>query len=234
MGEFQRFVQATNYQTEAERNVHESGCFGFSETQEGGEWFGWRAGRNWRNPGFNQSDDHPVVCVSWNDAVAYIDWLNRESGQTYRLPTEAEWEYAVRAGTTTSRYWGDDPNQTCRYANGADQTSSPNQNLRWDNRHECNDGHFFTAPVGHYQPNPWGLYNMLGNVWEWTCSVFDANYGGAEQRCTHANDTGDRVVRGGSWLSMPRRLRSASRIGLSPNYRDDVRGFRIAMSSSDA
>ena len=230
VGEFRRFVEDTGYRTEAERNVGESGCYAWSETQAGGEWWAWREGRNWRNPGFNQSDDHPVVCVSWNDAVAYIDWLNRESGQTYRLPTEAEWEYAARAGTTTARYWGNNPNQACRYANGADQTRSPNRNIRWTSRHECNDGYFFTAPVGRFQPNPWGLYDMLGNVWEWTCSVFDADYGGAEQRCADANESGFRVVRGGSWYNYPLRLRSAYRSWLAPDDRIYGQGFRISRS----
>ncbi len=111
VGEFKRFVEATNHRTDAERNAGgKEGCFAWSATDGKADW---RAGTDWRNPGFTQRDNYPVVCVSWNDAIAYTVWLNRDTGQNYRLPTEAEWEYAARAGTTTARYWGNDPDQAC-------------------------------------------------------------------------------------------------------------------------
>jgi len=160
--------------------------------------------------------------------LAYIDWLNRESGQTYRLPTEAEWEYAARASTTMARYWGNNPNRACRYANGADREAK--QRFPDLMIHECNDGYVYTAPVGRFQLNPWGLYDMLGNVWEWTCSVYDANYGGAEQRCAADNESGTPVARGGSWTSFPVELRSASRGRLAPNNRSSGLGFRLSRS----
>ncbi|MCA9096669.1 MAG: SUMF1/EgtB/PvdO family nonheme iron enzyme, partial [Planctomycetaceae bacterium] len=184
VGEFKRFVEATNHRTDAERNVggHE-GCFAWSAIDVKGAW---RAGIDWRKPGFTQRDNYPVVCVSWNDAMAYTVWLNRETGQSYRLPTEAEWEYAARAGTTTARYWGQDPDQACSYANVADQTKGP-EGLGWTEKHECNDGYWYPAPVGRFRANNWQLNDMLGNVWEWTCSLYDKDYGGAEKKCIKKN-----------------------------------------------
>lgn len=225
-GEFRRFVEVSGHKTDAERN--EGGYEGCSVTyREGSEWNdGYRAGYSWWNPNFKQGDAHPVVCVSWNDAMAYAKWLSRQTGRTYRLPTEAEWEYAARAGTTTVRYWGDDPNQACRYANVADQTAKkifPNLTI-----HACDDGHVHTAPVGSFQPNAWLLHDMLGNVWEWTCSAYDKNYGGAEQRCAGNDTIETRVVRGGAWDESPAWVRSALRYGDSPTLRYGNEGFRLA------
>ncbi len=217
VGEFRRFVDAAGYQTEAEKNGE--GCYVWEDSK-------WQltAGLNWRNPNFKQGDDHPVVCVSWNDAQAYVKWLSQETSQSYRLPTEAEWEYAARAGTTTARYWGDDPDQACRYANVADQT------LGWTPMHNCRDGYTYAAPVGRFQPNAWGLKDMLGNVWEWICSAYDKDYSGAEQKCAKKDTTGPLAVRGGSWGNGPAWVRSASRGGLDPAYRSYDRGFRLARS----
>lgn len=120
VAQFWAFVEATNYRTDAERDVGEPGCW----SEKDGDW-GWQSGRSWRDPGFKQGRDEPVVCVSWNDAVAYAEWLAEEADKDYRLPTEAEWEYAARAGTTTARYWGDDSAAACRYANVADETTKP-------------------------------------------------------------------------------------------------------------
>ncbi len=162
----------------------------------------------------------PVINVRWKDALAYCAWLSEQTGQTYRLPTEAEWEYACRAGTTTPFYFG--------------------ETLSADQANYNSGGGFFrsiagffkgkTTPVGEFPANAWGLYDMHGNVWEWTGSVYDENYGGAEQRCADANESGFRVVRGGSWDAFPNRLRSASRYRLTPVYRNSGRGFRISRS----
>jgi formylglycine-generating enzyme required for sulfatase activity len=170
-----------------------------------------------------------VVCVSWNDAVAYTAWLSRETGQRYWLPTEAEWEYAARAGTTTARYWGDDPDQACAYANVADQTKGPEGNS-WTQKHECNDGYWSSAPVGRFRANAWRLNDMLGNVWEWTCSAYDKDYGGAEKECTNKDISTPRSLRGGSWSFRPIGVRSADRTGNTPPYRDGNVGFRLARS----
>lgn len=219
VGQFKQFVTAAGYQTDAEKG---GGCF----TWTGSEWK-LEAGTDWKTPGFPQTDAQPVVCVSWNDAVAYAAWLSGQPGHPYRLPTEAEWEYAARAGTTTARYWGDDPGKGCDFANGADQTAKE-QFSSWTVM-DCRDGYVYPAPVGHFQPNRLGLYDMLGNVWEWTCSAYDKDYGGAEQHCvTDKNSNKFRVLRGGSWRTEPRGLRGAARDGNIPHDGSSDRGFRLA------
>jgi formylglycine-generating enzyme required for sulfatase activity len=154
----------------------------------------------------------PVINVSWVDATAYAKWLSQQTGQRYRLPTEAEWEYAARAGTTTARYWGE---AIGRNQANCDGCGSPSD---W----------WKTTPVGIFAPNGWGLYDMLGNVWEWTSSAFDADYGGAEQRCDASGER--RVVRGGSWGYRPDGVRSAYRGRVAPGNRFDDLGLRLARS----
>jgi formylglycine-generating enzyme required for sulfatase activity len=226
--EFGRFFVETGYRTDAERDMGgPEGCF--IAYRDGDEWkYGYRAGYSWKNPNFQQSDDHPVVCVSWNDAVAYTQWLSRETGRTYRLPSEAEWEYAARAGTTTARYWGDDPNRACWYANVADQTAG--QTFSGWTIHDCTDSYVYTAPVGSFQPNAWRLYDMLGNVWEWTCSAYAKEYDGSEIKCTTKDTIGPLAVRGGTWSTLPARVRSAYRARDDPADRNFSRGFRLARS----
>lgn len=217
-GQFRAFVDASGYKTEAETG---DGCYGWT----GSSWE-QKQEYNWLNLGFEQNDNHPVACVAWNDVLKYIQWLNNKTGKNYRLPTEAEWEYAARAGTTTARYWGNHPDQACLYANVADQTKSPTGSF-WDSQHNCTDGYWSTAPVGQFQPNAFGLYDMLGNVWEWTCSLYVSPYNGSEKQCVsnnHAN--GALVIRGGSWLSNPPWLRAAAR-SLEPSIRHDNMGFRL-------
>ena len=165
--------------------------------------------------------------MSWSDARAYVNWLSLQTGEEYRLPTEAEWEYAARGGTSTSRFWGDDPHQACGYANVADETPGPGGPFRGE-VHRCRDGHWYPAPVGSYRRNPWGLSDMLGNVWEWTCSVFDETYGGAEGRCDARGEY--RAVRGGAWINEPVRVRTANRGRHTPTIRSDNLGFRPARS----
>ncbi len=220
VGQFKQFVKAADYQTEAEKS---GGCYYWT----GSEWQ-QEAGKNWRTPGFTQTDEHPVVCVSWNDAVAYTEWLSNQTGQRYRLPTEAEWEYAARARTTTAYYWGDNADEGCRFANGADQTAKAQFN--WTGIMECQDGYVYTAPTGRFQPNAWNLYDMSGNVWEWTCSEYDKDYSGAEQRCiTDKNSNNISVLRGGSWSNGPVWLRGAARDWYDPRSRNYGHGgFRLA------
>ncbi len=227
VGEFKRFVAAMNYRTDAEKNAAgKEGCWAWDATDN--KW-DWRAGLSWRKPGYEQKDNSPVVCVSWNDANRYVEWLSRETGQSYRLPSEAEWEYAARAGTTDARFWGEDPNQACRYANVADQTKGP-ENKVWTEKHDCSDGYWYLAPVGSYQSNAWKLYDMLGNVWEWTCSAYDKEYSGPEAKCTEKGTTAPLAVRGGAWSSKPAWVRSATRFRNAPTGRNYLQGFRLARS----
>jgi len=148
-------------------------------------------------------DKLPVTKVRWQDAMHFAQWLSEKSGEKIRLPTEAEWEYAARAGTTTAYFWGDS----------------------WDGRHNYVSSE--KKPVGSHQPNAFGLYDMLGNVWEWTASNYDSDYGGGERQVASLAVGGHRVVRGGSWDSKPRDVRSADRDGLAPVNRGDALGFRL-------
>jgi len=168
-------------------------------------------------------DQQPVVRVSWQDAYAYTQWLARQTGKKYRLPTEAEWEYAARAGTTTSRYWGNDPDQACKYANVHDRTSKRVFSWPWTH-HDCDDGYAVTAPVGRFKPNAFGLYDMLGNVWEFTCSDYNNPYNGSEKVCSNSGSS--HALRGGCWYYKPRSVRAAYRDGNgNPN---SSKGFRVA------
>jgi len=173
-------------------------------------------------------DRQPVTGVSWRDATAYAAWLSRRTGERFRLPTEAEWEYAARSGKQTARYWGDDPAKACRYANVNDLTSRRENGFDWD-YFPCDDKRAVTAAVGAYEPNSLTLYDMLGNVREWTCSAYDPNYAGVEQRCASSTaTTGRRVHRGGSWDAAPNFVRAADRTGEDLNLRGDNLGFRLA------
>ena len=175
---------------------------------------------NWRNVGFAQADNHPVVCVSWNDAQAYIAWLNQTSGQTYRLLSEAEREYAARGGTQTAFWWGDSINAAqANYDGNYSYNGSPKGEYRRA-----------TVPVNSFSPNPFDLYNVHGNVWEWVEDCWHDNYSGAPTDGS-AWTTGDcryRVLRGGSWYSFPPFLRSAYRYRHSPDIRNNDFGLRLA------
>lgn len=191
-----------------------------------------RMGLSWRNPGFEQTDRHPVVCVSHTDAIAYTEWLTRKTSKPYRLPTEAEWEYAARAGSQTARYWGDGTGKTCRYANVGDRVrmSVIPQKVDPSRFFPCDDGYAFTSPVGSFLPNAFGLYDMLGNVWEWTADAWHASYDGAPDDGTAWMTGGavERIVRGGSWNCNPPYIRVGVRNGV-PRGNHDIRvGFRIA------
>ena len=192
----------------------------------------WRqdGSRSWQSPGFGQGEGHPVVCVSWEDARAYADWLSDKTGETYRLLSEAEWEYATRAGTRTSRYWGDSETGQCRHANGADAAFGAAYGSRPPRSLSCRDGSAHTAEVGRHGANAWGLSDMLGNVWEWVEDCWHENYKGApedgsawvpEGRCEA------RAVRGGSWYYWSL-VRSAARGSDRPVNRNFDTGFRVA------
>ncbi len=220
VGDFRKSVRSTGYKTEPERG---GSCYGYD-----GEWRNYNLG-NWLSPGFSQDDGHPVVCVSWSDAHAYINWLKDETGKRYRLPSEAEWEYAVRAGTTSSRYWSDNPDDACQFANVLDQ--SVNERFP-DQRdvHDCLDGYVYTAPVGRLKPNDFSLRDMLGNVSEWTADCRNNSYKAARPDgfAWNARDCDRRMIRGGSWTGRPAYLRSANRGVYFKDASVNNIGFRLA------
>ena len=218
VAEFGRFVDETGYSAA-------SWCW----TLENGKWES-RNGRGWRNPGFDQGGRHPVACVSWDDAQAYAAWLSRQTGEEYRLPSESEWEYAVRAGTATVRYWGEGQSDQCRHANGADLDLTKEGYSSSRTTVACRDGYAYTAPVGSLAANGWGLHDMLGNVWEWTEDCWNGRYAGApsDGSAWEYGNCAWRVLRGGSWLSFPGYLRSAFRYRYDTGYRDLNLGFRVA------
>jgi formylglycine-generating enzyme required for sulfatase activity len=219
VGNFREFVKATGYVTDAERS---GGAF----VKEGKKWRQIEA-YHWNYPGFSQTENHPVTCVSFNDIKMFIEWLNEKEKKTYRLPTEEEWESACRAGTTTIRYWGNSVNSACFYANIYDITGRRVNKMHWD-RHFCDDGIARTAPVARYKPNNFGLYDMLGNVWEW-CSDFYRHTLDIENESR--TDVGGeyRVIRGGSWESSPAHARSAMRQGQLMSSANPYMGFRLIL-----
>jgi formylglycine-generating enzyme required for sulfatase activity/class 3 adenylate cyclase len=185
----------------------------------------------WEEPGYAQTDRDPVVCINLIEANAYVDWLRRTTHKPYRLPSEAEWEYAARGGTTTAFYWGDDPNQACTYENVGDQTF--HQNNPGSTGLPCRDGFATTSPVGSLKPNPFGLYDMLGDVRVLTADCWNQNYTGApaDGSARMQGDCGRRAVRGGTfgnavgWM-----FRSANR-GFDGNLVKRNRiGFRVALT----
>jgi formylglycine-generating enzyme required for sulfatase activity len=188
---------------------------------------------SWRNPGFAQDDANPVVCINWADAKAYVDWLAARTGKLYRLPTEAEWEYAARGRTAPGVYprlWpGPDETMLCSYGNGMDQRA---RGILWRGLQlgvmRCNDGYLYTAPAGHYAPNAFGLYDMFGNARQWTADCWHTSYAGAPADGSAWASPGPcaHVVRGGAWNTIMRELRSASRY---PGQAvDNTYGFRVA------
>jgi formylglycine-generating enzyme required for sulfatase activity len=213
-GQFRRFVEATSYRTEAETDG-KGGYACYEVTGVTPEWvqYPWFT---WRYPGFDQTDDHPVVSVSWNDTKAFCDWLSQQEGQTYRLPTEAEWEYACRAGTTTRYSFGDNEAALDQYA--------------W----HFSNSYWQTHPVGEKTQNGFGLHDMHGNVWEWCWDGYTADY----YKQSPANDprgpdqAADQVVRGGNWHDDPWHARSSCRGRCTPEYRSYHLGFRVARVQS--
>ena len=177
--------------------VADVGCNGYSPDDSG-----WGRG------------DRPVINVSWDAVQSFIDWLNNKTNGNYRLPSEAEWEYAARAGTTTEYSWGDDI--------GHNQANCDGCGSQWDEDR--------TAPIGSFPANPWGLHDMHGNVWEWVQDCYNDTYEGAptDGSAWASSDCRRRVIRGGSWFHSARLLRSANRYGHVRTYRNYFLGFRLA------
>jgi formylglycine-generating enzyme required for sulfatase activity len=226
VGDFEAFVDATGYRTEAERD----GTGGWGLDRERGHCRGRDPRFSWRDPGFEQSSRHPVLNVSWNDAVAFCEWLSKKEGRHYRLPTEAEWEYACRAGATTRYAFGDDPAKAVSHARILDPTG---RNVRLhvqdvpvplDVANPC------TVPVGSYEANAFGLFDMHGNVWEWVSDWYAADASTTEPVVDPdgpASGT-QRVRRGGGWNSYPLWARASFRNVNTPASRCVNLGFRVA------
>jgi formylglycine-generating enzyme required for sulfatase activity len=212
-GQFARFIQSADYRTEAEAG---GGAYYYTGRK-------WRLdpAKNWQTPGFEQRDDHPVVCVSWNDTVAFCEWLAKQvgKGRSFRLPTEAEWEHACRGGTTTPFHFG--------------ETISTDQ-ANYDGNHTYGRGRKGvyrekTTPVGNFPANAWGLFDMHGNVWEW-CQDWYGPYQSEDKRDRQICNPGTpRVLRGGCWYDGPWLCRSACRRGLDPGNRGSRCGCRVLL-----
>ncbi len=227
--QFAAFVKDSGYKTDAEK----AGWSGGLEIKDGKFDVKKVDGCSWRNPSFDQKGDHPVVQVSWNDAQAFCAWLSKKSGKTVTLPTEAQWEYACRAGTKTAYPWGDKPDDGKGWANGLDQSLKkkiPNEEgfafFSWD------DGFVFTSPVGSFKANAFGLYDMNGNAWQWCGDRYGDYEKGPVTDPTGPKAGSLRVLRGGAWGNNPRNCRSAPRRRHYPDYRLDDLGFRVAVASA--
>jgi sulfatase modifying factor 1 len=224
--EFLAFAQAT-------RRAPGTTCWGLAPQPDGSGRWQERQRLTWTAPGFGQAPQDPVVCVSWADAAAYAEWLSRRTGRRYRLPSEAEWEYAARAGTTGPRYWSAEPAETCRHANVRDHSVADFYRAPRDaSFFPCSDGFVHTARVGAFPANPFGLHDMLGNVWQWTQDCWNPTLQG-QPRLGTARETGDcltRAARGGSWSNDPRFLRVAYRSSGLATVRSSNTGFRLARS----
>ena len=224
-GEFRKFVEAEGFKTEAETDG--KGGRGLNLTT--GKWED-DVKYDWWTPGFTQNDSHPVVNVSWNDAVKYAEWLSKKDGREYRLPTEAEWEYACRGGSTSRYSFGDEDEDLAKYGNVSD--ASAKSTWRAKISISADDGYAYTAPVGRFKSNKFGLYDMHGNVWEW-CSDWYEGYGSGRVTDPTGPATGSfRVGRGGGWSFSAWLCRSAFRIGFDPSFRDNVLGFRLSLVPS--
>ncbi|KDC52213.1 SUMF1/EgtB/PvdO family nonheme iron enzyme [Pseudoalteromonas fuliginea] len=188
VGAYEKFVANTGYKTQAEQN---KGCAYYLNGEPV-----WEANLNWRNPGFDQNSNFPAVCLTYNDAKAYAEWLSGQTGQQFRLPNEVEWEYAARAGTETEYPWGNEIGKglaNCGWCGS-----------EWSNKR--------AAPVGSFSPNAFGLYDTVGNVWEWT---------------NKESGESDIAVRGGAWNFAPSLARASTRLILAPDFRSNYIGFRL-------
>ncbi len=216
-GQYAEFVKQTGHAAGEE-------C----KTFEGGKW-SYKADRSYLNPGFTQDDQHPVVCVSFADAKEYTLWLSQKTGASYRLLSEAEWEYTARATTTSPYPFEGAAPDLCRYGNGSDLSLKkvfPKLTVN-----DCSDGYAYTAPVGTFAPNSFGVHDMIGNVWEWVEDCHHDIYLGAPTDGTawiEGSTCVERVLRGGAWNSVPAFLRAAFRNRNRPAIRNYFFGFRVA------
>jgi len=225
LGQFKQFAQETNYKPL-------DGCRCWIPNQASD--LPVTAGRDYLNVGFTQTDNDPVLCVTRETAILYTQWLSKKTGKNYRLPTETEWEYFARAGTTTTYFWGDTPTEACSYANSYDQMSKNLNNFQtltgFFSALDCSDGYANAAPVGSYTPNRFGLYDVLGNAREWTIGDWSDSYVGApsDESATTGGVPMFGVTRGGGWNYQAMNIRSAYRNAyFSSEVRTNMWGFRV-------
>ena len=214
VGQYRRFTDESGYQTAAEED--DRGCVIADPNSSAPRWIMDKAS-NWRSPGFaEQNDLHPVVCIARKDAEAYITWLNKVTQKQYRLPTKAEWEYAVRAGTATPFYWGSQVDHSLANMKGITGGDS------WK----------YTSPVGSFPANDFGLQDMLGNAWEWVSDCWHESYVAApsDGSAWNANCNGNGLItrRGGAWDAQPKSNRSSYRNFAGETDRSQSYGFRVA------
>ena len=230
LNQFLKFYNDVKYKTEAELDGKPSWGFDKEGNMVESPLF-----RPWDPIAWKIEQSHPVIYVTWNDAVAFCEWLSEKEGKIYRLPSEAEWEYACRAGSVKRYSFGDEPDQLFRFANAADSSrlnalypKSPEKKIR-SLYLIGSDGFAWTAPVGKFLPNKFGLYDMHGNAWEWCSDWYDENYYG---RSTTDDPTGalkgtTRVLRGGGFYDTSFHLRCARRHSDLPTSRDYGNSFRV-------
>jgi formylglycine-generating enzyme len=231
-GQFRQFVKDTGYKTDAEKNEERKKAAASSpDPKHEGDMYNPKC--SWRNAGFEQTDEHPVVDVDWDDAEAFCKWLSRKEGKTYRLPTEAEWEYACRAGTTTRYYSGDNPESLAKVGNVADAAFKAKYSYMAAIK--ANDGYVFTSPVGKFKPNAFGLYDMHGNVYQMCADWYSAKYYAESPAYDPTGPDGPgpantHVLRGSCWTFGPITARSANRYwgSLGFNCWAGWTGFRVA------
>ncbi len=199
--------------------------------------YGYVSAHDWRNPGFIQRDDEPVLCVSYEDAAAYAGWLSMRTGRAYRVPSSVEFEYAARAGSDAAWHWGNNSEEACRYANIADNTFK----RRFPERQEfnCNDGFEYTSRGKQFKPNAFGLYDMVGNAWEWTADCWhddltDAPLDGSAWLAADGGVCARRTPMGGGWISGPGWARASVRSTDPASYRSFMLGFRVAADTERA
>jgi formylglycine-generating enzyme required for sulfatase activity len=220
-GQYRAFVQATGHKTAG------TGCNAFFATSVKA-----LPNTNWADPGYGRPirDDEPVACIRWSDAKAYVSWLAGRTGKKYRLLTEAEWEYAARAGTQGLHTWGEEEALACRYGNVHDASGARSVPDLPSKPAPCDDGYAGVAPVGKFAPNAFGLHDMIGNVWEWVEDCYQMPYGatpvdGSAQLTVGCDRRG---TRGGSWRTAYDRQRPAFR-GRDPEaLTSQIFGMRIA------
>jgi formylglycine-generating enzyme required for sulfatase activity len=228
-GQFAAFVKSAKYETEAERD--KEGGWGFDSVA--GKLEGRKPKYNWKETGWETTDRHPVVNVSWNDADEYCKWASKESKKAIRVLNESEYEYANRAGSKTQYFTGDELESLKDYANNCDVAAKA-KFPDWPCA-KFNDGYAFTSPVGRFNPNGFGLHDMTGNVWSWCGDWFKSDlYKRGDVKDPKANEDGEqksRVLRGGSWGINPWGCRSACRDGFSPSSRSFNFGFRVCFQT---